>query len=407
MKKFYQFLIAAVVVTASCSTAHSAEPKLLPEELLKAGWVQLFDGESLFGWRATGGAKWEVKEGEIRTDGAKPGFLMSTSEWGDYELSLEFRAPADTNSGVFLRTPTEPKDPARDCYELNIAPADNPFPTGSFVARQKAENPSPSPSPERGRGSEVRGGESDSDDWHTFKVVAWEGWITVELDGERVADYTDKSPVRIGHIGLQSNRGPVAFRNIRLRPIELMPQLSLGNLVNFNTDRAEKCSFEVNADKELHVTNGPGQIETKLEYANFVLQLECKVDGVGLNSGIFFRTLREGRWAGYESQINNVFKDDDRSKPADFGTGGIYRRQPARRIVAEDGEWFFKTIVADGPHVAVWVNGYQVSDWTDTRPEKENAREGLRLGPGVIAIQGHDPTTNFWFRNIQVAELPR
>jgi hypothetical protein len=57
--------------------------------------------------------------------------------------------------------------------------------------------------------------------------------------------------------------------------------------------------------------------------------------------------------------------------------------------------------------MAVWVNGYQVSDWTDTRPEKENAREGLRLKPGAIAFQGHDPTTNFWFRNFLVAELPR
>lgn len=199
----------------------------------------------------------------------------------------------------------------------------------------------------------------------------------------------------------------MAFRNIRLRPIELMPQLARGNLENFSTDRAEKCTFEVNEKKELHVTNGPGQLETKLEYANFVLQLECKVDGKGLNSGIFFRTLREGRWAGYESQINNVFKEGDSTKPADFGTGGIYRRQPARRIVAEDGEWFFKTIVADGPHMAVWVNGCQVSDWTDTRPQKESAREGLRLKPGVLAIQGHDPTTNFWFRNFQVAELPR
>lgn len=395
MKRSYLLLFMFSVV--SCDLAFAVEPTLLPRELLEEGWIQLFDGETLFGWRPTGDAKWEVKDGEIRTDGAKPGFLLSTSEWGDYELSLEFRAPAETNSGVFLRTPAEPKDPARDCYELNIAPADNPFPTGSFVGREKATlTPNPSP---KGRG--------EPREWHTFKVVASDGSMTVELDGERVVDYTDKSPVRIGHIGLQSNQGAVAFRNIRLRPIELMPQLAAADLANFSTERAEQCSFEVNEDNELHVTNGPGQIETKQEYANFVLQAECKVDGVGLNSGIFFRALRDGRWAGYESQINNVFKDGDPTKPADFGTGGIYRRQPARRVVAEDGEWLFKTIVADGPHVAVWVNGYQVSDWIDTRPEKENAREGLRLKPGVIAIQGHDPTTNFWFRKIQVAELPR
>jgi hypothetical protein len=75
--------------------------------------------------------------------------------------------------------------------------------------------------------------------------------------------------------------------------------------------------------------------------------------------------------------------------------------------VAEDREWFTKTIVANGPHIAVWVNGYQVSDLTDERPPHENPREGLREGPGVIALQGHDPTTNFLFRNLRIVELPR
>jgi hypothetical protein len=376
----------------------SAEPKLLPQDLLDKGWIQLFDGQSLFGWKKSGDAKWEVESGEVRTNGEKPGFLMSITEWADYEFSIEFRAPSDTNSGVFLRSAAEPKDPARDCYELNIAPAENPFPTGSLVARQKATNTlTPVPSP-KGKGES---------EWHTFKVIVWGGWITAELDGQRIADFTDSAPVRIGHIGLQSNSGPVAFRNIRLRPIELQPLLTIGDLSNFNTDRAEKCRFDINSDKELHVLNGPGQIETKDQYANFVLQLECRINGDGLNSGIFFRTLRDGRWAGYESQINNVFKNGDRTKPADFGTGGIYRRQPARRVVADDRKWFAKTIVADGPHIAVWVNGYQVSDWTDERPTHKSAREGKRLEPGVIAIQGHDPTTDFSFRNIQVAELPR
>src|SRR5207249_222175 len=109
---------------------------------------------------------------------------------------------------------------------------------------------------------------------------------------------------------------------------------------------------------------------------------------------------------GYESQIQNGFKNGDRTKPSDYGTGGIYRRQPARRVVPNDREWFTNTIVADGPHVAVWVNGYQVSDWTDTRPPAENPREGKRLGPGAIALQGHDATTDFLFRNFRVVALP-
>jgi hypothetical protein len=397
MKVIRYCLFGIIWVVHVHGAADAGQPELLPTKLLEKGWIQLFDGETLFGWRPTGDAKWDVKDGAIQTDGATPGFLVSTTEWGDYELSIEFRAPETTNSGVFLRTPAEPKDPAMDCYELNIAPADNPFPTGSLVARQKTKGthaPAPSPS---GRGGPQ---------WHTFTVTAWKGWITIELDGERVADYKDDSPVRIGHINLQSNRGPVAFRKIRLRPIELWPAWQ-SDLSNFSTERADQSRFELNEQGELHLTNGPGQIETKEEFVNFTMQIECKVDGEGLNSGIFFRALRDTRWAGYESQINNAFVGEDRTKPKDFGTGGIYRRQPARRIVANDREWLFKTIVADGPHMTVWVNGYQVSDWTDTRPAKENAREGLRLGAGVIAIQGHDPTTNFWFRNMLVAELPR
>jgi hypothetical protein len=53
------------------------------------------------------------------------------------------------------------------------------------------------------------------------------------------------------------------------------------------------------------------------------------------------------------------------------------------------------------------VNGYQVTDWTDTRPENENPRNGLRVGPGHLSIQGHDPTTDLSFRNLRVAELKK
>ncbi len=108
---------------------------------------------------------------------------------------------------------------------------------------------------------------------------------------------------------------------------------------------------------------------------------------------------------GYECQIHNGFKDGDRRKPVDCGTGGIFRRIDARLVVANDLEWFHQTVIADGAHIASWVNGYQVVDWVDDRAPDENPRQGLRLEPGTIMIQGHDPTTDVSFRNIQIAEL--
>ncbi len=389
----YRAILGLLISAAVGSTAVSAEPELLPRELVEKGWIQLFDGQTLFGWQPTGEAKWEVVDGEVRTSGGAAGFLMTTTEWADYELHVEFKAAANTNSGIFLRTPIKPTNPAGDCYELNIAPPDNPYPIANLVGRRR----------EKMAADEF----PSADEWHAFDVTVHGDTIAIALDGDRFLEYTDPKPVRIGHIGLQSREGPVAFRNVRLRPLGLKPLFNGRNLDGWNIERAEKSKFDVTEAGELRVINGQGQIESDVELGNFVLQLECKIDGDRLNSGVFFRTLREGRWSGYESQINNVFKDDDRTQPADFGTGGIYRRQPARRIVAGDHEWFAKTIVADGPHMAVWVNGYPVSDWTDNRPAKENAREGRRDGPGAIAIQGHDPTTRLLFRNIRAVELPR
>ena len=53
--------------------------------------------------------------------------------WRDYELVVEFKAQEKTNSGIFLRTQLDPQNVETDCYEVNIAPDDNPFPTGGIV----------------------------------------------------------------------------------------------------------------------------------------------------------------------------------------------------------------------------------------------------------------------------------
>ena len=72
--------------------------------------------------------------------------------------------------------------------------------------------------------------------------------------------------------------------------------------------------------------------------------------------------------------------------------------------MADDFQWFPMTLHADGPHMAVWVNGYQVSDWTDdAQARHDNPRKGLRLEAGTIQLQGHDPTTDLSFRNLRIA----
>jgi len=88
------------------------------------GWIGLFDGKTTFGWTASNLQSWEAnpKTGEIHNDGkGKTDLLRTTAQFDDFELHLEFKAGAKTNSGVFIRTNPKPKSAARDCYEINIA----------------------------------------------------------------------------------------------------------------------------------------------------------------------------------------------------------------------------------------------------------------------------------------------
>lgn len=379
---------ATLLFALSGLAAAADAPNSLTAEELNDGWILLFDGETNFGWKSNSDANWKVADGVISVDAGTKGLLNTTSPFSDYVLKVDFRAPKGTNSGVFLRTPLEPKDPATDCYELNIADESvSPFPTGSFVGREKAT------------------GTHDTTEWRTFTVKAEGGHFTVAIDGEQVLDYEDPQPLGRGYIGLQFNQGKVEFRNVKLKPLSLSTIFNGRDLTGWKEYPGKASKFSVTPEGWLNVKNGNGQLEFEQPVADFVLQTEVFSNGVFLNSGIFFRNIPGEFWQGYESQIMNGHFGD-RTKPIDFGTGAFYRRQKARKVVSDDFKWFHKTLVVAGDHMATWVNGYQVSDWTDDREPNENARNGKRLEAGTIAIQGHDPKTDLSFRNIKLGAMP-
>ena len=362
--------------------------RLTPEEA-SDGWIRLFDGHSLFGWQIAGAANFRVEDGNIVADGGDVCLLCTSIAWQDYELLVEFKAQEETNSGVFLRTLLDPQDVEMDCYEVNIAPDDNPFPTASIVGRKKVE-PSGAPQP--------------FDVWRTMTMRLEGDQLRVSLDGEPVCDYTDPVGLATGRIGLQHNSGRIEFRKVILRPLGLESLLD-EELSQWKQYPEMDARFTVNDEGYLRVQGGSGQLETRAQYGDFVLLAEYKLAMPETNSGIFFRCIPGDKMMGYECQVSNQMENGNPLKPADCGTGGIFRRQDARVVAGEADRWATVLLTAQGASMAAWVNGIQVSDWTDTREPDENPRRGLRTDPGTIMIQGHDPQTDGLFKQFRVRSL--
>ena len=170
----------------------------------------------------------------------------------------------------------------------------------------------------------------------------------------------------------------------------------------------DKAEAEV-VDGSIRLTKGSGSLESEGKYGDFVLQLEyftpVRPDGKGINSGVFFRCIPGETMNGYECQILNKPGENDYEKFIGTDTGGLFRRQVGRNVGPKDGEWNYITIAARGNRMATWVNGIQVTDWTDEREPHDNPRNGCRVEAGTIQFQGHDPGTEILFRNIRILNL--
>jgi hypothetical protein len=350
------------------------------------GWVALFDGESLFGWASESDANWRVEDGCIVVDsGTEPGLLRTLAQFDEYVLRLKYLAEPTTNSGVFVRTSPRPTDPLDDCVEINIAPESNPFPSGSLVGRAKSAEFLP------------------SDTWRELEIEVADDHVRVRIDGTELCKEKVESPAGRGYIGLQFNSGAIRFKDIRLKPLSLDSIFNGDDLAGWNVGPSSNARIEA-IENCIQMQGGPGQLETEKSYADFVLQFRCRTKPQ-VNSGMFFRCIPGETMNGYEVQIDNGLVDGDRSKPANGGTGCIFRRNVARRIVGNDDQWVAITLVAEGPRFSVWVNGYQVTDWRDDREPHANPRQGQRLEAGTLILQAHDEGTFVEFAELQIAEM--
>jgi hypothetical protein len=214
-RTYIPLAVAGVALFALSSAAPGGGDK--PPE----GFVSLFNGKDLTGWKATGKMNvWGAENGVIYVSGGGGGWLLTEKEYDNFELRLDYKMSKHSNSGVALRAPVQ-GDPAYAGMEiqliddLNWKGLQSWQHTGSIynvVAAKKIAN-------------------KDIGEWNTMRIVANGRKVMVVNNGETlvdanlddfVAEHGKKHPGILrtaGHVGFQSHDNRVEFKNIYLKQL--------------------------------------------------------------------------------------------------------------------------------------------------------------------------------------------
>jgi hypothetical protein len=156
------------------------------------------------------------------------------------------------------------------------------------------------------------------------------------------------------------------------------------------------------------MTKGPvahafydGPVNTH-DFKNFELMVDVMA-APNSNGGIYFHTEFQASGfprKGFEVQVNNTYNTDP------IKTGSLYHVQDVGTSDIKDNQWYTTHIIVQGNTVTVNINGKQVVKWTQT-PDWNGGREGPGrvIGRGTIALQGHDPDSTVYYKNIRIKPL--
>jgi hypothetical protein len=168
------------------------------------GWIKLFDGKTLSGWKAMDKGRWSVNaEGTVVGEGPV-GHLFSPNTYTNLEFKAEAKLNHSGNSGMYFRTALG-----------------NGFPKGY---ESQVENTSPDPQRTGSLYNFAKVTEQlvPDDTWWTQHIVAIGNHIIIKVNDKIVVDFIDqKNTFVAGHLALQQhNEGSVVmFRNVMVKPL--------------------------------------------------------------------------------------------------------------------------------------------------------------------------------------------
>tara|TARA_B100000927_G_scaffold271578_1_gene248592 strand:- start:114 stop:695 length:582 start_codon:yes stop_codon:yes gene_type:complete len=189
----------------------------------EVGYVDLFDGKSLKGWQGATD-NYEVVDGSIRCKKGKGGTLYSERIFKDFSVKLEFKLPPGGNNGLAIRYPAKGNAAYDGMCELQVLDSAHP--------KYAKLDPRQHHGSAYGLAPAKRGFLRQTGEWNEQEVIVRGSWVTVFLNDEMILD-ADLSrttnpmngkahpglSLESGHFGFAGHKDPVAFRNIRIKPL--------------------------------------------------------------------------------------------------------------------------------------------------------------------------------------------
>ncbi|HEV3143576.1 MAG TPA: family 16 glycoside hydrolase, partial [Gemmataceae bacterium] len=388
------------------------------------GWVQLFNGKDLTGWKSPGIDAWKVENGVLVGRGGRHYHYLfhSREDFENFHLRAEARinrlaatARQEGKKGVygggiyFLCDPHTVREfghPDVLGYKTAIndqdhgLPRDTGFPrTGSLLRACP---------PNIRQVTLAEGGFDLPDDWFTLEIIALGGRLTVKVNGTTTADVVDATYTR-GSLALQNQADEadevVQFRKIEIK--ELPPeepawvQLFNGkDLTGWKTHPDQPGEWKV--EDGILVGRGPKTshlFSERADFRNFHVRVEAKLNRKG-ESSVFFRSpfgfplnVNGAPWpGGFDADIQWV------GNAVEVGHLAMLGPKPVLNQVEIPADtWFTLEIFAEGDRIIVKANNRITADYTDSE---------RKYISGHIALQVFKPDTVVHFRKIEVQELP-
>lgn len=175
---------------------------------------KLFNGKDLTGWTVYGTEKWYVENGLLVSESGPDkgyGYLGTTSQYEDFEVSLEFKQEANGNSGVFIRSTVDGTKVSG--WQVEVAP---PGSNTGGIYESYGRGWLIKPTAEKDKA--LKFGE-----WNTMRIVVKGDTVTSYVNGEEMVTLTDEKIGKgKGGVLLQIHDGggiKVYWRNIILKKL--------------------------------------------------------------------------------------------------------------------------------------------------------------------------------------------